>query len=406
MRTSLILLIVLLSPLAVFRGGFGLVLFLLLALVGWCGGRQRIVANPYLATLPLLVSLLVYSPEVTTVYLPELEVWTKLLIVLAISSFVAGLACRVRFPLTATKKVNGFSLVILGLIPVILGVSRAGIPILSSDVNSARESFLIPVIGQFSLFLFAGHGYFVKRKRRLLAVGSFLLSLLLGIMLAAKFYLALAIVNSAVFLFKYDREAIRKRRWAFVFVPIIVLAMFQQTFSARNELRQSDYQWHQAIDMAELNSLSEHVFLPYMYLTTPWANFQENVYSEFDYSYGQRTVRPLLSILQIDFLLSYDTNLVRNSAFNTNAFCTDFYKDAGVVGLIFFSFLLGVFVSAIYRQFLLSEDVIMDSVYAHVLFATTCMFFSNHFTSLGYPFVVLLLAYGHSIISQIFGRAS
>ena len=406
MRTSVILLIALLIPLAVFRGGFGVVIFLLLVLVSWLGGRQNIVVNPYLATLPLLVSLLLYSPEVTTVYLPELEVWTKLLIVLAISSFLSGLACCVKFPKMAPTKVSGLSLVILGLIPVVLGVSRAGIPILSSDVNAAREAFLIPIIGQFSLFLFAGHGLFIKRKQRLLAVGSFLLTLLLGVILAAKFYLALAIVNSGVFLFKYDRDAISRRRWAFVFVPILVLVMFQQTFSARNELRQSDYQWHQAIDMAELNSLSEHVFLPYMYLTTPWANFQENVQSEFDYSYGQRTLRPLLSILQIDFLLSYDTNLVRNSAFNTNAFCTDFYKDAGVVGLIFFSFLLGVFVRGMYAQFLISEDVIMDSAYAHILFATMCMFFSNHFTSLGYPLVALLLAYGHSVVSQIFGRVS
>ena len=114
----------------------------------------------------------------------------------------------------------------------------------------------------------------------------------------------------------------------------------------------------------------------------------------------------LASVFQVDHLFDFPAREVRFSAFNTHAYLSDFYLDFGVVGAIVMPFFLGCLVKWSYVASEKSNDVMVISIWICFAFGTLNLFFSNHFTGVGYPVVAVVLFSSYRWFRQLLLRVS
>lgn len=133
------------------------------------------------------------------------------------------------------------------------------------------------------------------------------------------------------------------------------------------------------------------LFMPYMYLTTPWSNLQYVTQTQSDHTYGLWMAKPILGYFQLDSYFENEYKLKPYSSFNTYSFVAVEYKDFGFWGSLIISFLLGFFVKKVYSRYKVSASSLDIACFAITSQAILEMFFSNHFFQLSYPFTVVIL---------------
>ena len=376
------------------------------------GRKEREAINPYYLFALTPFSLLLYSDSVSSVFLPKIALEAQLNIMLAIYSYLGGLmtirwkGCDVQ---RSSTKAYSFTVVLMiGLAPHFLGLMAAGIPILASDVNAAKESYVLPIIGQFSIFLPITMLIAFHRQNRTLILVSVTLSAFFSIISASKFYI---LFNALFFISAYIKYGGRD---IFVIRPIYFLIaavaavpfLFEAVFAARDATNQLDFFWRQEVVFQSqfLDQVGDYTYLPYLYLTTPWSNFSYVVELEPEFSFGSRTVFSLASVFQLDDLLNISPRPIRMPQFNTHAYLTDFYLDFGLAGVILLSYLLGVLVKWSYLKALKQTDVMSDGIWISIGFASFLLFFSNHFTGQSYPVLSVLVFGAYRLISRSLKR--
>ena len=114
---------------------------------------------------------------------------------------------------------------------------------------------------------------------------------------------------------------------------------------------------------------------------------------DFEKTDGMLTFWSVISLLQLNRVYSINQveKPVRMFPYNTHTFLADFYLDFGTVGLVIFSIFLGMIVYSVYLRSVRSNDCIKDAEYLYFGFATFMMFFSNHFSSVGYPLRIFIV---------------
>jgi len=389
-----------------FVGASSVVLIVILV---WLGRREPVIDNPYFLFLVTPISLLMYSDRVSAQFLPPMDGVVQFWIAVGNFSFLAGLLFIKSVSPSVTPARGGdysyVAILTLGLIPHILGVLNAGFPILSSDVNGARNAYTLPIIGQFSVFLPLTILIAFQRKNVKLIMYSVVLNVFLSVMMASKFSILYTFLFFLYAYARYDGRALFGwRPFHLVMIGVVIIPfIFEFIFSAREAGVQSDYYWRQQVNFkyGALDRFGDFTYLPYMYLTTPWSNLSYLFELEPYLTYGARSIHSLLSVFQLDELVSLPPLKVRNQVFNTHAYLADFFVDFGVFGVVLLSFVLGAIVKWVYVGSLKSSDALIGGVWVSFAFATFNLFFSNHFTGVGYPVVTLVLFSAYRLVHRV-----
>ena len=133
------------------------------------------------------------------------------------------------------------------------------------------------------------------------------------------------------------------------------------------------------------------LFMPYMYLTTPWANLQYLMESQDERTYGLWLFKPLLGYLQLDENYKPEYRMRAYSTFNTFTFISTNFKDFGYWLSILSSLLLGFFVKKVYSRYRKSRSPLDVACYVYVGLAVLEMFFSNEFFTQSFPFTIVII---------------
>lgn len=232
----------------------------------------------------------------------------------------------------------------------------------------SKNRFLIVVV--LSLFIGSSVGFLSKS-----AVLTYILAVLIGI---EKYYIRTA----------------RERKLIAVLSAIGVIVMvFAFSFANKDRGAQAA---SEAVDYYEeygdVNWDSpDALFMPYMYLTTPWANLQYLTETQDDRTNGLWLIRPLLGYLQLDGLFKESYRMRAFSTFNTLTFISCNFKDFGYWFSIITSILLGIFVKKIYSRYKISKSALDVACYVYVGIAVLEMFFSNEFLTQSFPFTIVIV---------------
>lgn len=138
-------------------------------------------------------------------------------------------------------------------------------------------------------------------------------------------------------------------------------------------------------------SYSSTLFMPYMYLATPWTNLEYVVKTQDTRTNGLWLFKPVLGYFGFDEQYEQEYVLEPYSSFNTFTFISVGFKDFGFYGSIILSILLGIFVKKIYSRYEISKSPFDITSYILVALATAEMFFSNHFFMQSYPFTCFII---------------
>ena len=96
-------------------------------------------------------------------------------------------------------------------------------------------------------------------------------------------------------------------------------------------------------------NLDASLFLPYMYLETPWTNLEYVVNTQDTRTSGLWMIKPFIGYFGIDDDYKEEYQLVPYSSFNTFTFISVHFKDWGYWLSIISSILLGFFVKKVYH---------------------------------------------------------
>lgn len=133
------------------------------------------------------------------------------------------------------------------------------------------------------------------------------------------------------------------------------------------------------------------LFMPYMYLTTPWTNLQYVMETQNTHTYGLWMIRPLLGYFQIDGIFESFYEMRSYSNFNTFTYIACCFKDFGFWGSCISSAFLGFFTKKVYSRYKLSKSPLDVTCYVLLGQAVLEMFFSNHFYTQSYPFTIVII---------------
>ena len=357
------------------------------------GKKEKELINPYylFSLCPLTLSLY-YS--FTDVYMMELKEKTWLLCVLNIYAFMLALYKTQPF----LKKNN------------CIGVTNKASLHKHAFVCFAL-SFLGNVIEPLSavLWIFSVPAIVccVKSKDRLMyGVIVVYMGLVIASGTASKTGLLMNLITIMVAYSKYFdwRKNVRQLvllGTAAVFLMFLSFTVF--TIKGRETGNQEGMMtYYQKMGGFEWNYVAA-LFLPYMYLETPWSNVEYVVETQDTRTYGLWMLRPLLGYVGLKDRFEKSYHLESKSSFNTFTFITVGFKDFGVWLSVVPTLFLGFFVKKMYTRYLISRSPYDVACWATVALATFQMYFSNHFYMQSYPFTCFIVLEIYKRVSMAMG---
>ena len=234
-----------------------------------------------------------------------------------------------------------------------------------------------------------------------------IISLALAILVLAKLAILMTIVGIVFLVSRYYRNVFRGNRISVLLISVLFafLGLFSLLGNVRN-VNDVMFAWEDEIRFNNeiLDSYGELLYAPYYYFVTPWTNLDYNIENWQGFGHGSFTSKPIVSLLQLNRYFPTEEKLVRHNPWNTHTFLADFYCDFGFIGALIMSFLLGCFVILVYRKMMTHGDSLDEALWIYVGSAVLMMFFSNHFTSVGYPVIALVLFYTFKQIHNYFSE--
>jgi len=365
------------------------------------GLSKKFLLNPYYLFSITLLSIITYNPRFS-LFLISIPLDIYFIIFLGTMSFLLGMITADKFQKTkvSDEKINVRTLqrklfwivLFLGLTPHIIGFINVGIPILNADnLDEIRLNYLPTGLSYFIFFLPLTILVAYTNKNKKLIILSIILNGLISIIKVSKFDILIFIIFLLFSHLKYGKSFRLNNKYVsaigvFFAIPFI----FDWFYNLRN------------LDSPNLNfflsntliseSLSNAISLPYLYFTTSWSNLTQTISNVTEFNYGVYTLFPFISAFQMDHLISYNSlKLIYMHPFNTFAFITDYYMDFGIIGVISIPFITGILVFSSYKKCITVSNPIKDGQFLILAIPTLMLFFSNHFTSVGYPFIVYIL---------------
>ena len=366
--------------------------------------------NPYLLFTIVPLSLLLYDLSVSTHYLVELRQSTYYLAIYNIIMVLLGF--RIAALLGSNRrsyiweKSQWYSsrqlskqakvTMLLGLIPTMYGCITGIEYLLSFDLNHLKIAVnSAPLASVFQFFLYLGMMCaFASRQKStiMFCVMTLVFSMILNF---SKTTVVMMCITLLVYFYDASKKNKKVKKIFLVSLPLALVLIFA-SFTIYNNIR-FDYDINQYFgDLGYVGNVSSSMFLPIMYLISPWSNLQYIVDTTFGYSYGLWCLKPFLGYLQLDSLLgeSVFELIPRYSAFNTYTYISVFYRDFGFIGSGICSFVLGCIIMKIHKMKLKYPDSpFISTIFALNMYATVMMFFNNHFQQLSYPYTILIISW-------------
>ena len=368
----------------------------LLALIFVCvqmGRKEVSIINPFFLFTIVPFSLLIHR-NISNFYMLDL---TPKIYFFAIMNMVAFL-----WAVAKTKNFNSLSncyslpkskigvhvlvMTLLGLVPALYFIFSGSV----FPLASVLSVFSIPAILCAVLSK--------KKFLSFIAIGLYLLPMVIGTT-SKTGVLTLCFLGILVFERFYVRNNRQRKIMSFFCAASVVIMI--SSFGFANKERGA-YDAEEGLANYEMNDVTwegeANLFLPYMYLTTPWSNMQYIMETQDTRTYGLWAAKPILSYLQIDDNFRPSYTLVPYSSFNTVAFPGYHFKDLGYWGAFLLSLLLGFYVKKIYSRFTRSNSSLDIACYVFVAQATFELFFSHHFFTQSYPFTIVIVMELYKVI--------
>ena len=350
------------------------------------GYKEKSFFNPYYLFAITPLSLLLYV-NLSSNYMLELTARTWGLAILNMTAFL--LAVRNTLFFNAWNTCKG-----------------------PNDNKLLIHTLLLAAIGLFSGFFsyFVGKPFFLssvfqlctvpalicslKSKNKILIIGILAIFLGSSLSLLSKSLVLTYLLAVLIGVEKYFIYSKRQRKNIAVLSVIGILIMVM-SFVFANKDRESlssdeTVDYYSQYGNVEWNS-NTTLFMPYMYLTTPWANLQYLTESQDTRTYGLWLLRPLVGYLQLDDKFQSQYHLSAYSSFNTFTFISCNFKDFGYWLSFISSIFLGIFVKKIYSRYCYSRSPLDVACYVYVGQAVLEMFFSNEFFMLSFPFTIVII---------------
>jgi len=343
------------------------------------GRKETSLINPFYLFSLTPLSLLIYV-NVGSFYMLDLTHETYLLAIINMSAFVFALSSTRGY-----KKVPSIAgtnssrdLVVHSVILYILSFSANLIPFLSS------------VLWVFSI---PATVCAVKSKKKIMLI---FVALMIGVSMLGEISKTSVLLNIVTLLITYEKYYIttaKQKRKLFIYT-IFGFFFMVFSFSFANKERGS-YNADDVVDYYSKKgvtwSLNSNLYMPYMYMTTPWANLQYVTETQPKNTNGLWIFKPLLGYAQLDDIFENDYKLEAYSSFNTFTYIATGYKDFGFFGSVVMSLFLGFFVKKVYSRYKISQSPFDVAIYSGVALAVLEMFFNNHFFMQSYPFTIFIV---------------
>jgi len=348
------------------------------------GVREKTLFNPYnlFALTPL--SLLLYF-NISDVYMVDLTHKTYLLAIINMISFILAFSLTTKYSLLINKvkgrgvwydskrflRINTF---------ILLGLSLIG--------------YLIPSLASI-LWLFSIPGIVcglkVKEKRMFIVVITYIL--FTATIQISKMGVLIYLITILISIDKYHILSGKKGAKKISVVLSILILIYSFSFANKDRgdydadvglsyyIEQGDTDWQ----------FSSLIFLPYMYIASPWTNLQYVTESQDKRTNGLWTIKPFISYFGLDKYFKQEYTLASYSSFNTFTFITVGFKDFGYWFSILPTLIIGFIVKKVYSIYLVSLSPLNIATYVIFSLAIILMFFSNHYYMQSYPFTMLIL---------------
>lgn len=379
------------------------------------GMKEKNILNPYFLFSITPLSILLYSENISKIYLTKLDYYTWIVAIAGIISFIFSLRIFInKSEFIDSKNIsesNPEKLKLLRFHSIVLFII--------SQVGTLFHTFGIPYIlsSVTSIFLYPSIACAIKSKSKILTYGIYsyiLVSALITNSLTKMTMLSLILVAMCS-RYKFNKDDTNKKNYIAIILIFFIFVFI--AFPLKSYVRSGNKVTFDGIIESVFNYATQDsnyytgrihwdgpmvLEMPYMYLVTAWNNLQYVIKTQPTRTNGLWSFKPLLSWLQLDGKYLRDYDLVPYSSFNTFTFITPLYKDFGMFGVIIESFLLGLFVAKIYNLYKSSQSPIDVACYSLVAQATLEMFFSNHFLMYSYPFTIMII----SILYKLFFKSA
>lgn len=358
-------------------------------LVGLClvlGSKEKSFLNPYYLFSVTPLSLLIYV-DISSNFMMELSSRTWGLAIINMVTFILSVYYSGDFKqLKTCKGPSDKQLVLHTLILMSIGLfsevfeyligqpfflasimKLCSVPAIICALKSKKKILIITV---FALFVGSSIGFLSKS-----AVLTYIVALLIGI---EKYYIKT----------KRDRKFMAVLSVMGVLVMILAFTFANKDRGTRTASEAVDY--YEQYGNVEWDS-PDALFMPYMYLTTPWANLQYVTETQDERTYGLWLLRPVMGYLQLDDHFESSYRMRAYSTFNTFTYIGCNYKDFGYWFSIITSILLGLFVKKIYSRYKVTKSALDVACYVCVGLAVLEMFFNNEFLMQSFPFTIVII---------------
>lgn len=350
------------------------------------GMREKYFLNPYYLFALVPFTLLIYA-NISNYHL-DLTVNTWLIAIINIAAFVTALDFTPEYRHFGKCKGVGegrqlvnhtIILLVLGFMPTIYTMVLGG---------------TMPLASVFTLFSSGAIVCAMKSKNKILIGLIFFLYVISWIGYVTKSTILTFAIAILIGYEKYYVES-TKQKGRLVVLGILGLILMIAAFSFANQGRGSESGMSAVQYYATYGGLTWNrntsLLMPYMYMTTPWANLQYVMETQTNHTYGLWLIKPLISYFQFDSLFSNFYELRAYSNFNTFTYLTYCFKDFGFWGACISSVFLGIFTKKVYSRFTVSRSPLDVACYVLVAQAVAEMFFSNHFFTQSYPFTIVII---------------
>lgn len=389
--------------------GFKLIIGIIVSYCVIRGLQEKVIINPYLLFSITPISLLIYDKSVSEHYLVDLSNTTYLIAIANFTAMLLGFNLmrnpKIKFNYNLWNK--GINLrtiecakyakifMILGIYPTIYGCLRGAGYLFSFNLNQMKNIVnSAPLSSIFQLFLYAGVVCAFKSKQKQ-TIAMCMFSLIVSIILNfSKSTVAMVCISVLVTIYT-ERINNKERTNRSLMIMLLLVAgyLMYESFDIYNNIRH-DYDTNAYFQgLGYVDNVSQNLFLPYMYLISPWSNLQYIMQTTSVHTWGLWFIKPILGYLQLDTILGIDYSMTpRFSAFNTFSYISAFYIDFGFFGSIICSFIFGLGIMWIYRLYMqFSRSPYVITIWALNVYAIAMLFFNNHYLELSYPITILIL---------------
>ena len=288
------------------------------------GMREKYFLNPYYLFALVPFTLLIYA-NISNYHL-DLTVNTWLIAIINIAAFVTALDFTPEYRHFGKCKGVGegrqlvnhtIILLVLGFMPTIYTMVLGG---------------TMPLASVFTLFSSGAIVCAMKSKNKILIGLIFFLYVISWIGYVTKSTILTFAIAILIGYEKYYVES-TKQKGRLVVLGILGLILMIAAFSFANQGRGSESGMSAVQYYATYGGLTWNrntsLLMPYMYMTTPWANLQYVMETQTNHTYGLWLIKPLISYFQFDSLFSNFYELRAYSNFNTFTYLTYCFKDFG-----------------------------------------------------------------------------